>query len=116
MVAEGFNPRIGCVPEKGESHYVPGTGEEMGRKRTISSPVPGTFTQFGDALPRLCAVDKMRHPTYTNDLKALRDTLATVTQLPPRRLRPSVVPHRSSVVALPLFTLSTLSILETKQP
>ena len=44
MVAEGFNPRIGCVPEKGESHYVPGTGEDVVRKRTNFSPVPGTFT------------------------------------------------------------------------
>ena len=34
----------GASQKKGESHYVPGTGEEMVRKRTNFSPVPGTFT------------------------------------------------------------------------
>ena len=35
---------LGASHEKGESYYVPGTGEKLVRLRTIASPVPGTFT------------------------------------------------------------------------
>ena len=35
---------LGVSQERGELYYVPGTGEKLVRLRTISSPVPGTFT------------------------------------------------------------------------
>ena len=39
----------GGSQERGESHYVPGTGEKLVRLCTIFSPVPGTFTPNWDA-------------------------------------------------------------------
>ena len=53
----------GASQERGESYYVPGTGEEMVGRPTNFSPVPGTFTpkigthpHFLCDLHRLCVL------------------------------------------------------------